>query len=157
MSQGWPCDFRLLGTQQALVSIILHAESHSSKFNGVLNRINHRYFNFVLLCCTWLLNLRNHSLPSLIGIQDRVCIAHSVSKHIFQNGCPFSATTTGVISEINRARAASRSDPGLHGSVKTSRSYSSISIVRYSRSLDRPPEGHSSSLGRMAAGGGQAS
>ncbi len=29
--QGWPCDFRLLGTQRALVSIILHAESQSSK------------------------------------------------------------------------------------------------------------------------------
>ncbi len=30
---------------------------------------------------------------SLIGVQDRDCIAHSVSKHTFQNGCPFSATT----------------------------------------------------------------
>ncbi len=49
---------------------------------GVLNR-NVSNITFILLCCACGLNLRNHCLPSLIGIQDRDCIAHSVSKHIF--------------------------------------------------------------------------
>ena len=30
--QGWPIDFRLLGTSQALISMILHAESQPSKY-----------------------------------------------------------------------------------------------------------------------------